>query len=135
MNVKDLKENTPIDEITLTVTDKELPRDVKGGSLRVCNLTGKDETGEVKITLWNDDIDRVTVGDKIKITEGWTSSFQDQLQVSAGRRGNLEVLEKGTDQSTHENTAASDSSNKTDDDDSGFIDGNDVDIDISEEKL
>jgi replication factor A1 len=135
MNVKDLKENTPIDEITLTVTDKELPRDVKGGSLRVCNLKGKDETGEVKITLWNDDIDRVTVGDKIKITEGWTSSFQDQLQVSAGRRGNLEVLEKGTDQSAQENSVASDSSDKTDDDDSGFIDGNDVDIDISEEKL
>ncbi len=133
MNVTDLKENTPIDEITLTVTDKELPRDVKGGTLRVCNLKGKDSTGEVKITLWNDDIDRVTVGDTIKITEGWTSSFQDQLQVSNGRRGKLEVLEKGTDQSARESATGDNPSPDTDNDDSGFIDGDDVDI--SEEKL
>lgn len=94
MKVSDLKDRTPVDEIVLKITSKEEPRDVKGGSLRVCNLTGEDETGSITVTLWNEDIDKVNEGDTIKITKGWASVFNDTLQVSTGRMGTLEVVEE-----------------------------------------
>ena len=60
------------------------------GSL--CNLTGEDDTGEVTVTLWNDDIEKVNEGDTIKITNGWCAVYQDNMQVSAGRFGTLEIV-------------------------------------------
>jgi len=46
----------------------------------------------VNLTLWNDDIDKVEVNSKIKITNGWVSSYKNKLQVSAGKYGKLEVI-------------------------------------------
>ncbi len=44
------------------------------------------------VTLWNEDIDRVSLNDRIAITNGWVSEWQGNLQVSPGRYGTLEVL-------------------------------------------
>jgi replication factor A1 len=92
MKVNELKNKTTVDEITLKITEKEEPREVSGGSLRVCNLTGEDETGQVTVTLWNENIDKVKEGDTIKISKGWASVFNNNLQVSTGRLGKLEIL-------------------------------------------
>lgn len=92
MNVSELKNKTPVDEITLKLISKEEPRDVSGGSLRVCNFIGEDDTGQVTVTLWNDDIEKVKEGDTIKITKGWASIFNNKMQVSTGRLGKLELL-------------------------------------------
>ena len=59
---------------------------------RVVNAVAKDDTGESKLTLWNDEIDMVKVGDKVKITNGYCSEFQGEKQLSAGKYGKLEVL-------------------------------------------
>lgn len=92
MKVSELKDKTPVDEITLKITSKEEPREVRGGYLKVCNCTGEDDTGTVTVTLWNQDIDRVKSGDTIKITGGWAAVFQDRMQVSSGKRGQIQVL-------------------------------------------
>ena len=64
------------------------------GNGKVCNALGVDSAGDtVKITLWNDDIDKVKQGDKIVIENGWVSEFQNELQVSTGRFGKLTVNE------------------------------------------
>ncbi|MBU1975456.1 MAG: hypothetical protein KKG59_03560 [Nanoarchaeota archaeon] len=95
MNVTDLKDKTAVDEITLKITKKEEPREVRGGFLKVCNCTGEDATGTVTVTLWNQDIDKVKEGDTIKITGGWAAEYQGSIQMSAGKRGNLEVISGG----------------------------------------
>jgi replication factor A1 len=92
MKVSELKNKIPVEEITLKITTKEEPRDVSGGSLKVCSLIGEDETGQVTVTLWNEDIEKVKEGDMIKITKGWASTFNNKMQVSAGRLGKLVVL-------------------------------------------
>ena len=94
MKVNELQDKSSVDEITLKVTAKEEPREVRGGALRVCNLTGEDDTGSVAVTLWNDDIEKVKIGDTIKITSGWSQIYNDNMQVSAGRTGKLEVIEQ-----------------------------------------
>lgn len=97
MMVKDLKDKSKIDELVLTVVEKKEPREFRsawsGSSGRVCDATGQDEAGEtVTLTLWNDDIEKVSVNDKVKIVNGWASSYKNKLQVSAGKYGKLEVL-------------------------------------------
>jgi replication factor A1 len=94
MKVKELKDKKGVDEITLKITSKEEPRDVRGGSLKVCNATGEDDTGKVTITLWNDDIDRVEAGDTIKITKGWSQIYNGTMQISSGKFGKIEKVEE-----------------------------------------
>ena len=94
MKVNELQDRSPVEEITLKITSKEEPREVKGGMLRVCNATGEDETGKVVVTLWNNDIEKVNEGDTIKITSGWSQMYNDNMQVSSGKKGNIEILPK-----------------------------------------
>jgi replication factor A1 len=46
-----------------------------------------DETGSIKLTLWNEQISQVKVNDNIKIENGYISSFQGQIQLNIGRYG------------------------------------------------
>ncbi|MBM3200449.1 DNA-binding protein [Candidatus Woesearchaeota archaeon] len=62
-----------------------------GSAGRVANATVGDDSGKIKLTLWNEDIDKIRVGDKIKITNGFVSEFQGEKQLSAGRFGKIEV--------------------------------------------
>jgi len=93
MKVNELTDKGGVEEITLKITAIEEPRDVRGGTLRVCNCTGEDDTGKVVVALWNEDIDKVKEGDSIKITKGWSQMYNDSMQISSGKFGTLEVLE------------------------------------------
>ena len=53
----------------------------------------KDETGQIKLSLWDDQIDMVKQGSKVRITNGYTNSFRGELRLNVGRYGKLEVLE------------------------------------------
>ena len=97
MMAKDLKDKAKVDELIVTIVEKKEPREFKsawsGSAGRVCDATGTDDNGDpVNLTLWNDDIEKVEVNSKIKITNGWVSSYKNKLQVSAGKYGKLEVL-------------------------------------------
>ncbi len=96
MQVKDLKPRQGNVDITLEVIEVGETREFQkfGNTGRVANVIGKDSTGQVKVSLWNDDIDKVKEGDHIKITNGWVSEFQGEKQLSAGRLGKLEVVGK-----------------------------------------
>ncbi|HIH38308.1 hypothetical protein J4460_08040 [Candidatus Woesearchaeota archaeon] len=94
--VKELQPRQGKVDITLDIVSKADAREFSkfGKPGRVCNAKAKDETGEVTITLWNDDIDKVNVGDKVKITNGWVSEWQGELQLSTGRFGQMETVSK-----------------------------------------
>ena len=98
MAIKDLKPNSGNVNLTLEVVSKESPRTFEkfGKSGRVCNAKVKDDTGELKLTLWNDEIDQVSVGDKIQIQNGWCSDYKGELQLSAGKFGKIEIMGKGS---------------------------------------
>ena len=94
MEVKELKDGK-VDEIELEITEIGDERNVNSryGGGRVCDAVGNDETGSVSVSLWNDEIDAVSVGNKIRITNGWVREWNNVLQLSAGRYGKLEVVE------------------------------------------
>tara|TARA_Y100000310_G_scaffold345831_1_gene470787 strand:- start:10253 stop:10651 length:399 start_codon:yes stop_codon:yes gene_type:complete len=108
MQIKDLAANQGKCDITASVLEKGDVREFNkfGKAGRVCNAKVKDESGTVSLTLWNDEIEQVSPGDKVKITNGWCSEFQGELQLSAGKFGKMEVEKGAGDAST--DTPASD---------------------------
>ena len=94
MQVKDLKAKQGNVEIMLDVIDVGESRSFEkfGKAGRVATAVAKDETGDVKITLWNDDIEKVKAGDKIKIANGYVSEWQGEIQLTTGRFGKIEVI-------------------------------------------
>jgi len=60
---------------------------------RVATALVKDDSGSMKMTLWNEEIDMVKPGIKIRITNGYCNEFQGEKQLTAGRFGKLEVVE------------------------------------------
>ena len=100
MPIKDLKARQGNVDIVVEVTEKQEPRTFEkfGRQGRVCNATIKDDSGECKLTLWNDDCDKIDAGDKIHLTNGYVNEWQGELQVTTGKFGKLEVVEKGKGQ-------------------------------------
>ena len=96
MNVSELQPRQGDVEVILEITEKGDVREFEkfGKSGRVCNAKGKDETGEIALTLWNEQIDQVNVGDKVKITKGWVGEWQGEKQLSTGKFGTLEVIKE-----------------------------------------
>ena len=65
-----------------------------GGTIDVCDAIlsdGDTENDEIKLTLWGDDIKAVNTGDTVVITNGYTNSFRDQVSLTKGKFGKMEV--------------------------------------------
>ena len=97
MKASDIRPDMRRIDIELKVVEVEEPRAYirrDGREGRVTTAIAEDDTGKIKISLWDADIDRVKVGDKIKITNGYARLFRNEVHVSAGIYGKLEVLEQ-----------------------------------------
>ncbi|MFH1591099.1 MAG: SOSS complex subunit B family protein [archaeon] len=94
MAIKDLQPKQGKVEVEVDVVEKSEPREFQkfGNPGKVCTAKVKDETGEMDLTLWNEEIEKVNVGDRLKITNGYVNDWQGKLQLSAGRYGTLEVV-------------------------------------------
>jgi len=60
---------------------------------KVATAVIADETGTIKLTLWNDQIGLVNVNDLVKVENGYVTSFRGELQLNVGRYGKLSVNE------------------------------------------
>ena len=96
MAISDLQPRQGKVDITVEVTGKEDVREFEkfGKTGRVCNVKIKDDTGEMVLSLWNEQIDQVNVGDKVHIANGYVSEWQGEMQLSTGKFGSMEVLGK-----------------------------------------
>jgi len=94
MKIKDVQANQGNIDLTVSVVSKEEPRTFEkfGKKGKVCSVKVKDESGELKLTLWNDDIDTVNVGDTLHLDKGWCSEFKGEKQLSTGKFGKIEVV-------------------------------------------
>lgn len=99
MNIGELRAGTKNVNLLAEVTEKGETREFEkfGRPIRVATAQIKDNTGSVALSLWNEEIELVKVGDKIKLTNGYVKEFQGDLQASAGKYGTLEVIEGNKD--------------------------------------
>ena len=96
MNVRDLRDGMRRVDAEGEIVEMAEPRSVNlrtGGEARVADCMLKDDSGQIKLSLWDDQIDMVKQGSKIRVTNGYTNSFRGELRLNVGRYGNLEVLE------------------------------------------
>lgn len=95
MEIKDIQPNQGNVDVVAKIVVKEEPRTFEkfGKTGKVCNAKIKDDTGEIVLTLWNEEIDKVNAGDKIHLINGWCSEFRGEKRISTGKFGKLEVID------------------------------------------
>lgn len=73
---------------------KEFQREEREGD--VTNLEIKDDTGEIKVALWNKKpvVEKMNKNDPIKITNGYVKERNDEIEINVGSYGSIEILEE-----------------------------------------
>ena len=93
--IKELSDGMKRVSVEAQVVEKGDVREVKSKfkdeTYRIVDAVLADESGSVKLTLWNEQIDMVNVGDKIKIDNGYVTSFKGEIQLNVGKFGKLTV--------------------------------------------
>ena len=91
MKISELKARQGNVDLVGEITEKGDVREFNkfGKAGRVCNAKLKDDSGEVKLTLQNEQIDEFNVGDKVHIVKGYVGEWQGELQLSTGKFGEL----------------------------------------------
>jgi replication factor A1 len=63
-----------------------------GGTAQVADAVISDETGSIKLSLWDDQINIVKQGDRISIENGYTQAFRGENNLNIGKYGKLKKL-------------------------------------------
>lgn len=64
-----------------------------GNYASVANALIADETGTIKLCLWNEQINSISIGDTIQIENARTSTFRGERQLRIGKKGTLSNIE------------------------------------------
>ena len=76
---------------------REVTSSRDGSSHRVAEATVGDETGTILMTLWDKHIDDISVGDILKISNGYVSLFRGTMRLNVGRYGTFEKVDEEED--------------------------------------
>lgn len=94
MKIKDIKFGMSNIKVEGKIINISETRDVqtKYGKRSVADATLEDETGSISLSLWGNQINSVSVGDKVAISGAFVTRFREKLQLSIPRSGKIEVL-------------------------------------------
>jgi len=94
MKISELKpgmRRVDVDAKVLSLSDAREVTTRAGDQSRVATADVTDDSGTVKLTLWNEQIDQVKVNSSVKIENGYVTSFRGETQLNVGRYGKLTV--------------------------------------------
>jgi replication factor A1 len=96
LKINELRDGMRKVDVEGNVIEKSDAREVRSRytneTYKVADATIEDETGTITLTLWNEQVIQVNVGDRVKIENGYIKSFRDVLQLNSGKYGSLTVL-------------------------------------------
>ncbi|TRO57439.1 hypothetical protein E2P64_04885 [Candidatus Bathyarchaeota archaeon] len=96
MKIKDVNSEVKWVNLKAKVVKKPIARTVYSrfgnNPLGLSTSTISDDTGSIKMPLWNNQINMVSIGDTIQIENGRIRTFRGELQVSVGKAGKLKVI-------------------------------------------
>jgi replication factor A1 len=80
------------------IIEKSDPRSVntRYGQRSVADVKLEDETGTINLSLWEQQIDLVNVGDRVRITGAYVTEYRDEIQLNIPRSGTIEVVNTDT---------------------------------------
>lgn len=95
MDIADLTVESEDVELEGTIKDIKTPRAVssKYGQKRITLATIEDDTGEIQVTLWEEQIDAVEEGADVKVTGAYTRDWAGDLQLNIPRDGEIKTVE------------------------------------------
>ena len=90
--IRDLRSG--MTQVSLTAKVLEIPKPTTvytryGNYASVANALIADETGTIRLCLWNEQIGSISTGDTIQIENARASTFKGQRQLNIGRKGLL----------------------------------------------
>jgi replication factor A1 len=93
--IKDLKAG--MKKVNLKARVLEIPEPNRvytryGTEAYVTNALVGDETGTIRMNLWNEQINMVSEGDLIKIENGAVANFRGELQLRIGKYGKITII-------------------------------------------
>ncbi len=95
MKIKDLTDGLRRVDVVAKVIEKSETREVRSRysneTYRVADAVISDETGTIKLVLWNKQIEQVNVDDTVRIENGYIRSFRGEIQLNVGKYGTLTV--------------------------------------------
>jgi replication factor A1 len=99
LSIKDLR--IGMRQISLKAKVMEIPKSKLvftryGDYANVANALIADETGTIRLCLWNEQISSVSTGDTIRIDNARTSMFRGQKQLYIGKNGSLSNIAEQT---------------------------------------
>jgi replication factor A1 len=94
-NIKDLRPGMTKISLKAEVLEIAEPKRVVtryGNNANIVKVLIGDETGTIKLCLWNEQIDNVTKGDIIQIENAQASAFRGERQLALGKKGSLTTI-------------------------------------------
>ena len=92
MKISELKPGMRRVDVEGRILEKGEPRQVQtrfGDTSMVADAILSDDSGKIKMSLWNEQIDSVNVNDEVHIENGYVTSFRGESQLNVGRYGRL----------------------------------------------
>jgi replication factor A1 len=95
LQIRDLRSGMA--QVCLKAKVLEIPKPVLvytryGNYASVANALIADETGTIRLCLWNEQIQSISAGDTIQIENARASTFKGQRQLNIGRKGLLSSI-------------------------------------------
>ena len=92
LQIRDLRSGMA--QVCLKAKVLEIPKPILvytryGNYASVANALIADETGSIRLCLWNEQIQSISAGDTIQIENARASTFKGQRQLNIGRKGFL----------------------------------------------
>lgn len=95
ISIKEAKSRRDNIDVEGTIEEVSEPRTVrtKYGEAQVCDAYLVDGDDRIKLSLWGDDIKKVSNGDKVQIRGGYTTEFRNEIQLNIPRKnGEITVV-------------------------------------------
>jgi replication factor A1 len=82
-------------EITGEIAELPTPRAVstRYGQKRIVTVVFEDETGEVDLTLWEEEIDEIEEDAEVQIEGAYVREWADGVQLNISRDGDIERVD------------------------------------------
>src|SRR3989304_2006923 len=107
-NVSDLTENSKNVNATLKVIETGETKDItsKFGTKRVCEVKVADASGSILLSLWDDQIGKIAVGDTLSIQNGYISIVRNSMRLNIGKYGKMLLSEEPLTEVNTENNVS-----------------------------
>ena len=95
MNIGELRPGMRNVSVTGKIESIGQPRTVNlksGGTNTVADAVISDESGQIKLSLWGDEINKVQPGDRVSVENGYINTFRGENSLSVGKFGKLKKL-------------------------------------------